>query len=282
MLSILIWLPAAAALIGAIAGGERAGGALHAARARSARSAIAIALIAGYNGNGGAAHARHRRRLDPLARDPLQDRRRRPEPVPGRDDDARVLALAARRQPALVGASPSLFYLLLGVAESAVLGAFLAQDLALFVALLRPDADPLLPADRRLGRARARRRDDEARDLHARRLAADARRRGRARRAERAAERPRRSTSPTRRSRRRRSAGGTQDWIFLLFAAAFLVKMPAFPLHGWMPDGYREMPIEVLAIFSGVLSKVGAYGFLAIVLPLMPRRQRPLPDADAA
>ena len=38
--------------------------------------------------------------------------------------------------------------------------------------------------------------------------------------------------------------------------------MPAFPLHGWMPDGYREMPIEVLAIFSGVLSKVGAYGFL--------------------
>jgi NADH-quinone oxidoreductase subunit M len=38
-----------------------------------------------------------------------------------------------------------------------------------------------------------------------------------------------------------------------------------------MPDGYREMPIEVLAIFSGVLSKVGAYGFLAIVLPLMPQ-----------
>ena len=64
--------------------------------------------------------------------------------------------------------------------------------------------------------------------------------------------------------------GGTQDWIFLLFAAAFLVKMPAFPLHGWMPDGYREMPIEVLAIFSGVLSKVGAYGFLAIVLPILP------------
>ncbi len=46
--------------------------------------------------------------------------------------------------------------------------------------------------------------------------------------------------------------------------------MPAFPLHGWMPDGYREMPIEVLAIFSGVLSKVGAYGFLAIVLPILP------------
>jgi NADH-quinone oxidoreductase subunit M len=64
---------------------------------------------------------------------------------------------------------------------------------------------------------------------------------------------------------------GTQEWIFLLFAAAFLVKMPAFPLHGWMPDGYKAMPVEVLMVFSGVLSKVGAYGFLAIVLPLFPR-----------
>jgi NADH-quinone oxidoreductase subunit M len=64
---------------------------------------------------------------------------------------------------------------------------------------------------------------------------------------------------------------GSQEWIFLFFAAAFLVKMPAFPLHGWMPDGYRAMPIEVLTVFSGVLSKVGAYGFLAIVLPLFPQ-----------
>jgi NADH-quinone oxidoreductase subunit M len=64
---------------------------------------------------------------------------------------------------------------------------------------------------------------------------------------------------------------GSQEWIFLCFAAAFLVKMPAFPLHGWMPDGYRAMPIEVLMVFSGVLSKVGAYGFLRIVLPLYPQ-----------
>jgi NADH-quinone oxidoreductase subunit M len=64
---------------------------------------------------------------------------------------------------------------------------------------------------------------------------------------------------------------GSQDWIFLFFAAAFLVKMPAFPLHGWMPDGYKAMPIEVLMVFSGVLSKIGAYGFLRIVLPLYPQ-----------
>jgi NADH-quinone oxidoreductase subunit M len=64
---------------------------------------------------------------------------------------------------------------------------------------------------------------------------------------------------------------GSQEWIFLCFAAAFLVKMPAFPVHGWMPDGYRAMPLPVLGVFSAVLSKVAAYGFLRIVLPLYPQ-----------
>jgi NADH-quinone oxidoreductase subunit M len=63
---------------------------------------------------------------------------------------------------------------------------------------------------------------------------------------------------------------GSQYWIFWFFAAAFLVKMPAFPLHAWMPDAYRVAPLPALALFSGVLSKVGAYGFLRIVLPLFP------------
>ncbi len=63
---------------------------------------------------------------------------------------------------------------------------------------------------------------------------------------------------------------GTQQWIFWFFAAAFLVKMPAFPLHGWMPDSYRAAPLPALAVFSAVLSKVGAYGFLRVVLPMMP------------
>jgi NADH-quinone oxidoreductase subunit M len=63
---------------------------------------------------------------------------------------------------------------------------------------------------------------------------------------------------------------GTQDWIFLCFAAAFLVKMPAFPVHGWLPDAYRAMPLPALAAFSGVLSKVAAYGFIKVTLPLFP------------
>jgi NADH-quinone oxidoreductase subunit M len=63
---------------------------------------------------------------------------------------------------------------------------------------------------------------------------------------------------------------GTQDWIFWFFAAAFLVKMPAFLLHGWMPDAYRVAPLPVLVVFSAVLSKVGAYGFLRVSLPIFP------------
>jgi len=68
---------------------------------------------------------------------------------------------------------------------------------------------------------------------------------------------------------------GSQGWLFAFFAAAFLVKMPVFPLHGWMRDAYRTAPLPALALFSAVLSKVGAYGFLRVSLPLFP-------DASAA
>ncbi|HEX2415030.1 MAG TPA: NADH-quinone oxidoreductase subunit M [Thermoleophilaceae bacterium] len=63
---------------------------------------------------------------------------------------------------------------------------------------------------------------------------------------------------------------GTQHWIVLLFALAFFVKAPLFPLHGWVPATYRSTSIPVLALLSAVLSKVGVYGFLRIVLPVMP------------
>ena len=63
---------------------------------------------------------------------------------------------------------------------------------------------------------------------------------------------------------------GAQRWIFAAFALAFLIKMPSFPFHGWMPDAYRAMPLPALAVFSAVLSKVAAYGFLRVVLPIFP------------
>ena len=59
-------------------------------------------------------------------------------------------------------------------------------------------------------------------------------------------------------------------WIFLGFAAAFAVKAPLWPFHGWLPDAYRESTPEVAAVLSGVISKAAAYGFLAIALPFYP------------
>ena len=67
----------------------------------------------------------------------------------------------------------------------------------------------------------------------------------------------------------RRPAARTGSSCF--FAAAFLIKMPAFLVHGWLPDAYRAAPLPVLALLSGVLSKVGAYGFLRVALPLYPQ-----------
>ena len=62
----------------------------------------------------------------------------------------------------------------------------------------------------------------------------------------------------------------SSTWLFLGFAIAFAIKSPLFPLHGWLPDTYRESPAEVSAVLSGVVSKAGLYGFLRIVIPKFP------------
>ena len=59
-------------------------------------------------------------------------------------------------------------------------------------------------------------------------------------------------------------------WIFLGFVAAFAVKAPIWPFHGWLPDAYREAPAEVSAVLSGVISKAAAYGLIRIALPTFP------------
>jgi NADH-quinone oxidoreductase subunit M len=68
------------------------------------------------------------------------------------------------------------------------------------------------------------------------------------------------------------SAGGANasTWIFLGFLAAFAVKAPLWPFHGWLPDAYREAPAEVAAVLSGVISKAAAYGLLVFVIPIFP------------
>lgn len=62
-----------------------------------------------------------------------------------------------------------------------------------------------------------------------------------------------------------------QYWILLSFLFAFLVKVPVWPLHSWLPEAYGESRPPVAALLSGVLSKTGLYAILRIAFPLFPQ-----------
>ncbi len=57
---------------------------------------------------------------------------------------------------------------------------------------------------------------------------------------------------------------------FWAFAIAFAVKVPVWPFHTWLPDAHTEAPTAGSMILAGVLLKLGAYGFIRLVLPLYP------------
>ena len=59
--------------------------------------------------------------------------------------------------------------------------------------------------------------------------------------------------------------------IFWFFFIAFAIKVPMFPFHTWLPDAHTDAPTAGSVILAGVLLKMGAYGFLRILLPLFPR-----------
>src|SRR6202049_862145 len=61
-----------------------------------------------------------------------------------------------------------------------------------------------------------------------------------------------------------------EQWAFLAFAAAFLIKIPVVPFHTWLPDLYESAPVPVLVFFAGLVSKLGAYGFIRFGLTLFP------------
>jgi NADH-quinone oxidoreductase subunit M len=69
----------------------------------------------------------------------------------------------------------------------------------------------------------------------------------------------------------------TGKLAWLVFAGIFLglaVKVPLFPFHTWLPDAYESAPTGVAMVLTGVLSKMGVYGFVRLLLPLFPNEVR--------
>src|SRR5687768_13989025 len=62
----------------------------------------------------------------------------------------------------------------------------------------------------------------------------------------------------------------TQYWFFLAFSLAFVIKVPLFPFHTWLPDAHVEAPTPGSVILAGVMLKMGAYGLIRFSFPLFP------------
>jgi NADH-quinone oxidoreductase subunit M len=63
---------------------------------------------------------------------------------------------------------------------------------------------------------------------------------------------------------------GTQYWLFLAFTLAFIIKVPLFPFHTWLPDAHVQAPTPGSVILAGVMLKMGGYGLIRLAFPLFP------------
>jgi NADH-quinone oxidoreductase subunit M len=69
---------------------------------------------------------------------------------------------------------------------------------------------------------------------------------------------------------------GVQTLIFIAFFLSFAVKVPMWPLHTWLPDAHPEAPTGGSMVLAAITLKIGGYGFLRFILPIVPDASREL------
>jgi NADH-quinone oxidoreductase subunit M len=62
-----------------------------------------------------------------------------------------------------------------------------------------------------------------------------------------------------------------QTWIFWAFFLAFAIKIPVFPFHSWQPDTYTDSPTPGTMLLAGIMLKMGIYGVIRWLLPVVPK-----------